>query len=44
VAANVNMLSDTPRHHCSTSPDRAEMLMVVFVTIASVVVCGRIAV
>jgi hypothetical protein len=44
VAANVNMSSDFPRHHRSTSPDRAEVLMVVLVTIASVVVCGWIAV
>jgi hypothetical protein len=44
VAANVNMPSDFPRHHRSTSPDRAEVLMVVLVTIASVVVCGWIAV
>jgi hypothetical protein len=44
VAANVNMTSDFPRHHRSTSPDRAEVLMVVLVTIASVVVCGWIAV
>jgi hypothetical protein len=29
VAANVNMPSDFPRHHRSTSPDRAEVLMVV---------------
>lgn len=38
------MPSDFPRHHRSTSPDRAEVLMVVLVTIASVVVCGWIAV
>ena len=44
MAANVNMSSDFPRHHRSTSPDRAEVLMVVLVTIASVVVCGWIAV
>jgi len=44
VAANVNMPSDFPGHHRSTSPDRAEVLMVVLVTIASVVVCGWIAV
>jgi hypothetical protein len=44
VAANVNMPSDFPPHHRSTSPDRAEVLMVVLVTIASVVVCGWIAV
>jgi len=44
VAANVNMPSDFPRHHRSTSPNRAEVLMVVLVTIASVVVCGWIAV
>jgi hypothetical protein len=44
VAANVNMPSGFPRHHRFTSPDRAEVLMVVFVTIASVVVCGWIAV
>jgi hypothetical protein len=44
VAANVNMPSDFPRHHRSTSPDRAEVLMVALVTIASVVVCGWIAV
>jgi uncharacterized membrane protein YfcA len=44
VAANVNMSSDFPRHHRSTSPDRAEVLMVALVTIASVVVCGWIAV
>ena len=37
------MPSDVPRHHRSTSPDRAEVLMVVLVTIASVV-CGWIAV
>jgi len=29
------MPSDFPRHHRSTSPDRAEVLMVVLVTIAS---------
>jgi hypothetical protein len=40
VAANVNMPSDFPRHRRSTSPDRADVLMVVLVTIASVVVCG----
>jgi hypothetical protein len=28
------MPSDFPRHHRSTSPDRAEVLMVVLVTIA----------
>jgi hypothetical protein len=28
VAANVNMSPDFPRHHRSTSPDRAEVLMV----------------
>jgi len=44
VAANVNMPSDFLRHHRSTSPDRAEVLMVVLVTIASVVLCGWIAV
>jgi hypothetical protein len=44
VAANVNMPSDFPLHHRSTSPDRAEVLMVVLVTIAPVVVCGWIAV
>jgi hypothetical protein len=44
VAANVNIPSDFPRHHRSTSPDRAEVPMVVLVTIASVVVCGWIAV
>jgi hypothetical protein len=38
------MPSDFPRRHRSTSPDRAEVLMVVLVTIASVVVCGWIAV
>ena len=38
------MPSDFPRHHRSTSPNRAEVLMVVLVTIASVVVCGWIAV
>jgi hypothetical protein len=38
------MPSDFPRHHRSTSPDDAEVLMVVLVTIASVVVCGWIAV
>jgi hypothetical protein len=27
VAANVNKSSDFPRHHRSTSPDRAEVLM-----------------
>ena len=37
------MPSDFPRHHLSTSPDRAEVLMVVLVTIVSVV-CGWIAV
>jgi hypothetical protein len=41
---DVNMLSDFPRHHRSTSPDRAEVLMVVLVTIASVLVRGWIAV
>ena len=35
---------DFPRHHRSTSPDRAEVLMVALVTIASVVVGGWIAV
>ena len=44
MAANVNMPSDFPRHHRATSPDRAGVLMVVLVTIASVVVCGWIAV
>jgi hypothetical protein len=44
VAANVNMPPGFPRHHRSTSPDRAEVLMVALVTIASVVVCGLIAV
>jgi hypothetical protein len=29
VAANVNMPPDFPRHHRSTSPDCAEVLMVV---------------
>jgi hypothetical protein len=43
MAANVKMPSDFPRHHRSNSPDRAEVLMVVLVTIASVVVCGWIA-
>jgi hypothetical protein len=38
VAANVNMSSDFPRGHRSTSPDRAEVLMVGLVAIASVVV------
>jgi len=38
------MPSDFPRHHRSTSLDRAEVLIVVLVTIASVVVCGWIAV
>jgi hypothetical protein len=38
------MSSDFPRHHRSISPDRAEVLMVALVTIASVVVCGCIAV
>jgi hypothetical protein len=33
-----------PRHHRSTSPDRAEVLMVALVTIASVIICGWIAV
>jgi hypothetical protein len=32
VAANVNMPSDFPRLHRSASPDRAEVLMVVLVT------------
>ena len=40
----MNMPSDFPRHHRSTSPDRAEVLMVALVTIAWVVVCGGIAV
>jgi hypothetical protein len=40
VAANVNMSSDFPRHYRSTSPDRAEVLMVALVTIASVVWWG----
>jgi hypothetical protein len=44
VAANVNMPLDFPRHHRSTLPDRAEVLMAVLVTSASVVVCGWIAV
>jgi len=30
----MNMSSDFPRHHRSTSPDRTEVLMVVLVTIA----------
>jgi hypothetical protein len=38
------MPSGFPRHHRSTSPDRAEVLMVALVTIASVVVWGWIAV
>jgi hypothetical protein len=38
VAANVNMSSEFPRGHRSTSPDRAEVLMAVLVEIASVVV------
>ena len=38
----MNMPLDFPRHHRSTSPDRAEVLRVVLVTIASVVVCGWI--
>jgi len=38
------MPSDFPRRHRSTSPGRAEVLLVVLVTIASVVVCGWIAV
>ena len=33
MAPHVNMPSDFPRHHRSTSPDRAEVLMVVLVTI-----------
>ena len=40
----MNMPSDFPRHHRSTSPDRAEVLMVALVTIAWVVACGGIAV
>jgi hypothetical protein len=40
VAANANMSSDFPRHHRSASPDRAEVLMVALVTIASAVICG----
>jgi hypothetical protein len=38
------MPSGFPRHHRSTSPDLAEVLMVALVTIASVVVWGWIAV
>jgi hypothetical protein len=38
------MWSDFPHHHRSTSPDRAEVLMVALVTISSVVVYGWIAV
>jgi hypothetical protein len=38
VAANLNMSSDFPRCHRSTSPDRTQALMVVLVAIASVVV------
>jgi hypothetical protein len=44
VAANVNMSPDFPRYHRSTTPDRAEVLMVVLVTITSIVVCDWIAV
>jgi hypothetical protein len=40
VAANVNMSPDFPRHHRSTSPDRAEVLMAALVPIAPAVVCG----
>ena len=40
----MNMSSDFPLHHRSTSPDRAKVLMVALVTIASVVVRGWIAV
>jgi hypothetical protein len=35
VAANVTMSSDFPRRYRSTSPDRAEVLMVALVMIAS---------
>jgi hypothetical protein len=35
VAANASLPSDFPRHQRSTAPDRAEVLMVVLVTIAS---------
>jgi hypothetical protein len=38
------MSSDFPCHYRSTSPDRAEVLIVVLVTIAAGVVCSRIAV
>jgi hypothetical protein len=40
----MNMSSDFPCHYRSTSPDRAEVLIVVLVTIAAGVVCSRIAV
>ena len=40
----MNSPSDFLHHYRSTSPERAEVLMVVLVTIASVVVCGWIAV